>query len=414
MSTCHSSPESSVAGPNSFPTTTLPISEAGERYLLHHYTDVVTAKLPWIDHPKNPWRTVIIPLAMQSRSLLFALLSMAAKDLALAYSKATGPNDFLEQSERYRDCALRLMATHFADEREANVRCGQNMDTLTPALATTLILCNLEMRSQSSKAWQIHLHASRTLLVSHSTARSVEHHRTRANAFLVEKLFSLHVFSLMSNFDSQQEDLIDILPIQYDSVFVDFLRIMQNITEMERHQRQSRQDGTVKPSKSISEQCLGLYYNLNCARENTLKGSAALNLGSEELRQDLGMVVEMFFYANLIYGHRALLGHCCSDEIEVWRDGIINGWQSLKDVESFSQDLFWPLFIAGTEMHGDVDLQSSFETSINRVLELSGHQNGLEALKFLKRYWKWRAQDARNWIDFALHWKEQGNEFLII
>jgi hypothetical protein len=63
------------------------IRSSEERRLLHHYDHIVASNMSWVDCPENPWRHIIIPLALESSPLLNAILAFAAKHInALSFS----------------------------------------------------------------------------------------------------------------------------------------------------------------------------------------------------------------------------------------------------------------------------------------------------------------------------------------
>ena len=76
------------------------------RPLCLHY---VFTPMPWVDGPNNPWRNLMIPLALKSQSLLLALLALSDEH----YPSQLGPdwpvhNGF--SSNTYRDRSLQVLA----------------------------------------------------------------------------------------------------------------------------------------------------------------------------------------------------------------------------------------------------------------------------------------------------------------
>lgn len=232
----------------SLPTSTRTvIQHQNAKLLLHHYCQMVSSKLPWIDSVDNPWRVVIVPAALQSPFLLFTILSMAAEDLTRCFGNDHIPIDFPRLADNYRESAIKNLADHLSGS-------GSNEDNIKT---------------------------------------------------------------------SQSEKMISALAA-------------------------------------------------------------------------------------------TLLRKCCIGQIEIWRDELISKWQSLQQIGAFSQNLLWPLFISGTEMHNEIKLQQTLENDMSRIVKLSGHWNGIGALTFLKRLWAENPDGKVNWIDFAIEFAREGNELLII
>ncbi|CAG8232813.1 unnamed protein product [Penicillium salamii] len=68
-------------------------------------------------------------------------------------------------------------------------------------------------------------------------------------------------------------------------------------------------------------------------------------------------LIRIYYYATLIYNNQALLVTLiASMNIKVSQDHIINDLKQLSQLKAgfyHTQDLIWPLFVAGTELCGD-------------------------------------------------------------
>jgi hypothetical protein len=147
--------------PSVFDISTIPmeISSAqlqnyDARRLLHHYDQVVAPNMAWADSRDNPWRHIIIPLALQSPPLLSSILAFAAKHInAITFSKsgesASSVSDSL--STTHQQQAIKLLAqevhefsktdiSHSALAMNKNV----NWNRSNAILAAMLVLCNVE------------------------------------------------------------------------------------------------------------------------------------------------------------------------------------------------------------------------------------------------------------------------------
>lgn len=334
---------------------------------------------------------------------------MAAGDLASQLSDASVPNEFSRDSNFYRERAMRLLTSEFANELTTDSVRPLNSRSITSALAATLVLCNLEIKQRHSTSWRVHLRAARAVIHRCTIADRLSSSKSAMDAFLIHKFFSINVFVSMSTFSDTHDPLSDTLGDECNSVFLEFLRIMQQITFDQRHPREF-------PCHRIPvlTNCDELRGRLTRAWTTTLLSNEALMVNSETARRDLENIVDMFYYAGLIYGHRALLFHCCFNDIQKWRDKTLERLHSLNELDKFCQDLLWPLFIAGTESRPGEAAQEFLVKKIHQIVKLSGHWNGLGALKFLGELWESSSDGSITWIELARDWARQGNDFIVI
>jgi hypothetical protein len=137
------------------PTPLLPfqLQTPEERRLIHHYDKIVASIMAWADWVENPWRHIIIPLALESPPLLNAILAFAAKHLNAVSLPASRETTSIMpiSSDIFQQKALKLLAREiqeFAREKDSRVSTGIRNDLhqnrLNSILATMLVLCNVE------------------------------------------------------------------------------------------------------------------------------------------------------------------------------------------------------------------------------------------------------------------------------
>jgi hypothetical protein len=136
------------------PLLSFQLQSADERYLLHHYDHIVASNMAWADCHENPWRHIIIPLALESPHLLNAILAFAAKHIkAVSMPASKDITAFIPISypERFQQKAVTLLAREiqeFATERDcqppSNTTKGISRNRSNAILATMLVLCNVE------------------------------------------------------------------------------------------------------------------------------------------------------------------------------------------------------------------------------------------------------------------------------
>jgi hypothetical protein len=125
-----------------------------ERRLLHHYDHIVAPNMAWADCPENPWRHIIIPLALESPPLLNAILAFAAKHInAVSFSASRESTSMMPVSfpEAFQQRAMKLLAREIHDLATAEAsRSSVGMQKYVTRnrsnaiLATMLVLCNVE------------------------------------------------------------------------------------------------------------------------------------------------------------------------------------------------------------------------------------------------------------------------------
>ncbi|KIV87780.1 hypothetical protein PV11_03302 [Exophiala sideris] len=379
------------------------------RRLLHHYSTILSSKLPWIDSIDNPWRSIILPMATDSPSVLFSVLSMAAEDLTSKLTNASVSNNFSHDATIYRQKAIELLTCDMAKGLTHVGHDSANPEAITMALAAALILCNLEIRQTHSTTWHLHLRTAHAIIQFWETTNHPLGSMSATNVFLIQKFFSMKVFASMSTFVDTEDILAYGLKDQYNSVFLDFLQIMQEITHA---QRRKNLEGSTY-NVEVKDKCQQLHHKLNTARETVLKCNEAVVANSGTAKCDLQNIVDMFYHAGLIYSHQALMLQCCSDALPTWRDEILSRFDFLNEVDKFCQNLVWPLFIAGTQACADGDKQRAVEVKVRQTVTLSGHWNGLRVLEFLNELWN-SGRPGLDWIPLARVWAKSGNKFVVI
>jgi len=125
-----------------------------ERYLLYHYDRIVASNMTWGDCHENPWRHIIIPLALDSPPLLNAILAFAAKHInAVSLSASRNSTSVMPVAcpDRFQQKAVKLLAQEikeFATERgsraSSDIRKDVSRNHSNAILATMLVLCNVE------------------------------------------------------------------------------------------------------------------------------------------------------------------------------------------------------------------------------------------------------------------------------
>jgi len=125
-----------------------------ERRLLHHYDHIVAPNMAWADCPENPWRHIIIPLALESPPLLNAILAFAAKHMnAVSFSASREITSMMPVSlpDTFQQRAMKLLAREIHElaiagtsRTPVDVEKYVTRNRSNAILATMLVLCNVE------------------------------------------------------------------------------------------------------------------------------------------------------------------------------------------------------------------------------------------------------------------------------
>lgn len=250
---------------------------------------------------------------------------------------------------------------------------------------------------------------SRQSLTSNTLAKD------STSTFLEQELYIANAFASTTNFRIPMVDQglrARISPS--NSIFVEFLKLIEMITSLE---RQALADPSILSSVTLA----GLRKLFEGAR------SRIVNAHTQDYLH-LGRTVNCFYHAGIIYSCRALLKDTpyLKQREKDDRDRQISIsttelFQFLDFGEpsrpTFTQDLVWPLFIAGTEAARKSD-QLLVVRKLQQAMLGTGFTNCQHALEFLKELWRRRdggVVDAAyfDWIHFARQWTSQGRTFFV-
>lgn len=390
---------------------TLYVQDPIVQQLLHHYDKAVASVMPWVDGPQNLWRTVLIPLGMESPSLLLAILALAAEHYTSKMGSTWSKQHGIRSSD-YRDRSLKLLAQ--------NLRCEMTGGATTPhqgppsaMLATILILCNLEMIRSDSSVWSVHWKAARTITrrwtAPHHSASPID----PTCQLLIREAFTYDVFASTTTFDG--EDLIpgSVLDDHDERAFTEWMRVIQDVTMSERYRHKTRKRDS--PNRADMDMTT-LQRRFEYARQRSLVLEKTMDFGSPELHHDFGILIDIFHYAGLIYSLGALLDAASiGDLLQRLVQSTIQCINQIEARSAFQHDFVWPLFIVGTASRDSVELQDFVESRLLEAMTSTGFSNCYPALQFLQRFWGLPQSSTRlDWLQFARRESARGLTFLVI
>ncbi|OGM41668.1 hypothetical protein ABOM_009951 [Aspergillus bombycis] len=379
------------------------------------FRENVAHRLAWINGPQNPWRQLILPLAESSETIFFSILALAAHDLASQYPV----NDpwyerFRNISDTHLNNALALLAQELGNLSCLSSSQTGSTTTFSLTLGSVLILCNSDLLKAQTSEWRIHLLAAREIISAGANHSSLQHPLFRVQRFLLQEFYSTSVWTHLTTFSQVDDILVDAPTSNEDAVLADFVRIIHHITKIERVKSRSRASNLAPPA---AFEVQTIYAQIESAKSHSLCVNQTIEYWSDSERGDFQLVVWMYYYATLIYGTQALSELSTTEKDKNDACGhILDYLQRLFQTPNglrFTQDLIWPLFIAGTELRGDRAAQKIIENGFKTVIHISRTLDRSRVLSFLKSWWNLAGDDFVSWIDFARGRPSQCN-FLIV
>ncbi|KAJ5179814.1 hypothetical protein N7492_003024 [Penicillium capsulatum] len=379
--------------------------------LLQHFDQNIAARLAWVDCPSNPWRQVIIPLALKSPMVLCTLLSLSSEDLAYRYVHDHPRRRYLQDvSMRFRNNALTLLAEHMRSMRERQRLQIQYIDPneTRHALASTLVLYNVELLGAEAVKWRMHLQAGRVILQWKEQASPDAASLDEIDTFLFYEHYYSSVFAGLTTFRTVDEPSGDMLRHGDNiTIFSDFVRVIHRITQIERVR--FNQGSTIDPT-----QVEDVKHQIEEAWKRMTQLGQTFHFRSRSAQQDFTQLICIFYHASLIYGYRVLANDPSIEaQVQESRDSILQLLSCLSDKRTFAHDLTWPLFIAGTECRGLPEMQAIVSQEMETVMKISGVLDRQKVLSFLKHYWSIDLEPNATWIHLMRDKVQEGSMLIL-
>lgn len=362
--------------------------------------------MPWVDGPNNKWRVTIIPLAMQCPALFFAVLALSAEHQS---KKTSVPaNAGTTQIVYYRDKSLALLAEDL--RQEVLEGCGKPPnDRRSGILASILILCQLEMIQTDGSLWHTHRGAARTIAASWTARIQDMTAMDDTSRFLVKEAFVFDVFASSTTFDCESYVSASLVHGQDDYVFIDFLRLVQQVTQAERASHNGVT--TVDPSVTF-EDVESVRRAFEYTRQRNLELGKHIHCTNDTQREDFNKLIDIYHYAGVLYSSQAL--GLLTGSTARQKEDCASIIAKINQIGGLEHDLVWPVFIVGTQARELPEYQHFTETRLRQDIDSTGFGNGYPALMFLQRFWATDAAVTRDWLAYARQESQRGVRFLVI
>ncbi|GKZ29184.1 hypothetical protein AbraIFM66950_003623 [Aspergillus brasiliensis] len=379
----------------------------GER-LINHFSRHVVSIFSWIDSHKNPWRKIVLPLAQGSISVRLSILNLAAAHLA-ATSTGTIALRMKQVNYSLRDIALRSLNQEIQRQLDCHAVKPPDQLCLTRILIAAITLCHAELVTRDSTDWTLHLHACRAIVSRYGVCARNET-LDPMTQFAIKEIRDVEVFNNVFSFSSSSKVATTAIEFQPWT----FTDLINDITALERHHYGYLSEGRQPPDVDFNIWQAKLE---QASTQMSMSDITCLLEQGKTTRDCFEALIDTHYYATLIYLHQAFaspntLMQTVSSTVPILLDRIQK--VALASGDAFSQDLFFPLFIAGTECWGDGDKQGMIEQILLKLLVTTGLWCNHRALDFLRGFWSSsKHHGTGKWIQYARECRQQLGHFLV-
>lgn len=364
--------------------------------------------MTWIDGPHNEWRRFILPLALECHPLLLAILALSAEHFSSKYNTEWVSEDGSNAKE-YKDQSLRLLANDLRREMSRANAMG-NDGPVPEVLATTIVLCNMEMIRSLSNIWRVHWSTVR-MITRRWTAQTKTWSPLDPHCrYLLHEAFIYDACASCTTFDGEDQISGEVVHPDDIDVFVDLFTLIQDVTQAERarYNRGARAWTQLTDMDAVRKRLAYCY-------ERDHHFAKRLKFASEAIREDFHVVIDLYHYAALIYACQALFDAYAFANIRIdWMHMARDALNRIKEPSEFHQSLVWPLFIIGAEAREDREVQASTEDTFHEIMDATGWRNCDGALEFLRRFWRSNRTAYPTWIPFGRDQAASGFTFLVV
>lgn len=385
--------------------------------LLQHFLSNVVFRLTWLDGPSNPWRSLVLPLASRSSCLRLSILGLAAAHLS-ARATEHERSSMMEVNTRIRNQILEVLSQKMRFELEkttASIDKAHRDSSLIETLASMVVLCYGEMHIPGSTDWKLHLRACRAIIERHNLQSLYGQPQDTVLNFFIKEVIDLETFGNVSVFttDLATRDYMSGSPASDDQPWV-FTALINDITVAERsHYDNNCSLGTSNLAKVDMQ-----YWHIKIltAYDKATSMTALLPTDEESIAIPFRVIIKAHYHACLLYSYQALFPHAReTGELQSAFDCL---WRTIKSMTAnsypaFAHDIFFPLFIAGTECQ-TTEQRSQIEALFMQSISATGFWCNYTVLQFLHLLWDQDDVDEeKNWIQFARSNKTRINTFCI-
>ncbi|KAM6521834.1 hypothetical protein FALCPG4_011538 [Fusarium falciforme] len=383
-------------------------SQALREMLLCHFHDEVAPLLAWLDGPKNPWRSLVLPLAQRSTCLHVSILGLAAAHIWVT----SADDEAAPVVHHFRDISLRDLNAKLNSELGRSP--VPDPSSLIEITTTIVSLCYAEMLIPNSVDWKLHLRGCRASLDRYSSQTHQQSPQRLISQFLLEEVVYLEAFGTISSFTvNPGREHPALSPSSFDDHFWGFTELLCTITMVERNRFHAKEQGHEPEDVDMDgwKAKLRQVYNSACA--GIISGSSQ----DVVMQACLDAVMRAQYYACMIYNYQAIASWSKAEEaipslVDSLFDEImfITTWP----VPAVSLYVSFPLFIAGTECRANKERQCTIHDLFVKSISATGFSCNTAVIQFLIAYWAASESHAvGRWIQYARENEHQMIPFIV-
>lgn len=373
--------------------------------LLQHFFSTVVSHLTWLDDGAcNPWRSLIQPLVHKSDYLRQSISGLAAAHLSATSLDNAQSSFFRQVNHHIRNDTLKTLSYRMRLELCAKTMTSRTNTpdySLLEMLACTLVLCYSELHIPSSTDWGLHLRACRTMVERCYLRSWRELPQDDLSIFLIKEVADLETFGNLAGFKYAESTGMGLDWGSFlNGNFWTFTALINEITATERLHSESLDDyhDLIEPDMKGWHDKLEEAYHRATGMVTSLPECDAI-------QNMFRTIIDAHYYATLVYSYQCLAPRTkYTQTLEEYCDIIWHIVQSVTQspYTAFIHDVFFPLFIVGTQCATDKERQSHVELAFLQTISATGFWCNQTALQMLRLFWGHSDQSGNEtWIQFA-------------
>ncbi|OKP06299.1 hypothetical protein PENSUB_6289 [Penicillium subrubescens] len=273
--------------------------------------------------------------------------------------------------------------------------------SLLEMLACTLVLCYSELHIPSSTDWGLHLQACRTMIERCYLRSRREQPQDALSRFLIKEVVDLETLGNLAGFNYPGSTRMgrDYGSFLNGNVWT-FTALINEITAAERLHSKRWDDG-----QEIIEPEMTQWHDKLEAAYHRATGMITSLPECNTTQSMFHTIIDAHYYATLVYSYQCLAPHPkYNQKVDEYCDMI---WHTIHRVikspyPAFIHDVFFPLFIVGTQCLNDQERQSHIEMAFLQSMSATGFWCNQTALQMLRLFWEHSNQsEGESWIQFA-------------
>ncbi|KAF3398384.1 hypothetical protein F1880_006233 [Penicillium rolfsii] len=273
--------------------------------------------------------------------------------------------------------------------------------SLVEMLACTLVLCYSELHIPSSTDWGLHLRACRTMVERFYLRPRRKQPQDALSRFLIKEVVDLETLGNLAGLKDSESTRMgtDCLSFLNGNVWT-FTALINQISAAEKLHSNRWNNGL-----DIFESEMAQWHDKLEAAHYQATGMVASLPECEATQSMFRAIIDAHYYATLVYSYQCLASQTNNNsKVDNYCDMI---WYTIQTVikspyPAFIHDVFFPLFIVGTQCVNDRERQFQVEMAFLQSMSATGFWCNQTALQMLRLFWEHSDQTrGESWIHFS-------------